>query len=155
MTPPSRSSVYIEALWQNGEALARPGWSMSVSPTRLYSGGNLVDELWAGLSGINISGGVGPNNSFAYANISHVVANPYCVGGQIAYQVNAAFWPTGYTEVNGTRLPVPNHEGYIRTSLNGANWNAWSTVHQMTNQGFHCLLGTCGFETISFGGYPS
>lgn len=138
-----RSSVFLYANWDSADGMS---YVKDVSPTTLYEGNTLIDSRTASVDGITVSN-LQMSGSFAGARIDHEVTNPFCAAGAITYTVDARMYRSGLIETVGWRYPVPRHEIYGRWNNTGAEF--WRTIGQLNNEGFSCLTGICGSETIS------
>lgn len=49
--------------------------------------------------------------------------------------------------MSGYRRPAPSHEAYVQTDNGG-----WQTVFRLKNNGFQCLTGICGTDSLSYSG---
>lgn len=78
--------------------------------------------------------------------LNHRASNPYCSSGQaIRYDVSVSLYKSGSYIISGYRRPVPNHEAYVQSDS-----GAWRTVFRLPNEGFHCLTGVCGTDSLSY-----
>ncbi|WP_062077381.1 DUF3238 domain-containing protein [Demequina globuliformis] len=78
--------------------------------------------------------------------LNHRASNPYCSGAQaIRYDVSVSLYKSGSYIISGYRRPVPNHEAYVQSDS-----GAWRTVFRLPNEGFHCLTGVCGTDSLSY-----
>ncbi|WP_284232464.1 hypothetical protein [Arenivirga flava] len=138
-----RSSVFLYANWDSPDGMS---YVKDVSPTKLYEGNSLIETRTASVNGISVTN-LQMSGSFAGARINHEVTNPFCAAGAISYSVDVRMYRNGLIETVGWRYPVPRHEIYGRWNNTGAEF--WRTIGQLSNQGFHCLTGACGSETVN------
>jgi hypothetical protein len=83
--------------------------------------------------------------AYAQVRFNHRAGNPFCSAGAITYNVIVRLYRSGLVEVVGHRYPVPNHEGWVRWD---GTYN-WNNIFKYNNEGFGCLIGACGYRTVS------
>lgn len=142
----SRTSFFLSVNWDN-PAPHGLAWVKEVSPTRLYQGNTLIETRTASDAGIVISEAYS-TGSYAQARVAHDVGNPFCVAGSIQYNVVFRYYRSGTFEVVGWRQPVPHHEIYGGWD-GGSGYMHWRAFGQFTNEGFGCLVGSCGTRSIN------
>ncbi|WP_146077500.1 hypothetical protein [Rathayibacter rathayi] len=93
--------------------------------------------------------------AYAQVRLNHSASNPHCkildenYGGSIRYNEMVRFYRSGIVEVVGYRRAAPAHEMYARFS-DSAGIEAWTTVSQWENQGFHCLIeAACALDNYA------
>ncbi|MGK2885019.1 MAG: hypothetical protein ACSLE8_09605 [Rhodococcus sp. (in: high G+C Gram-positive bacteria)] len=143
-TPNYRTMLFANVNWDNPapyDVIIQGG----IGPTKLYDNGALIETRTATFDDTEITDTY-KSGSYAQTRWDHSVGNPFCLAGAITYHVVVRFYRSGTIQIEGWRSPVPNHEAYGRwDSGSGEFWNA---MYLDTNEGFQCLTGICGDDTI-------
>ncbi|MGO4105780.1 hypothetical protein AB4Y63_17715 [Leifsonia sp. YAF41] len=139
-----RTSVYVNA----GFTSASLSTTKYVGTTHLYKNGVLYQQMTAPSTGITFSDKQ-ISSTYAQARITHSVGNPFCNAGAISYGVLVRSYSSGLVEVIGTRLPAPNHAGWVLFKY------TWESLFKYDNEGFICLTGVCGERSTNASKYSS
>lgn len=133
----SRTEVYVNSNFST----ATQSRNKYVGTTHLYKNGVLYEEKTAPSTGIVFSD-TQISSTYGQARITHSVANPFCAAGAISYGVLVRQYKSGLAEVIGTRLPAPNHAGWVM--FNRIGGVGWQSLFKHNSEGFICLTGICG-----------
>lgn len=142
-----RSMMFVNVNWDN-PAPYDLYLTKGIGSTQLYRYGTLQETRTASMDNMLFQD-LQKSGAYAQVRFNHSAGNPFCTAGAITYNVIVRLYRSGTIEVVGSRYPAPNHEGWGRYSNSGGS-EAWYNIFQLNNQGFNCLTGACGSETINY-----
>lgn len=153
-TPNYRTMMFANINWDNAApytVITAKGVGLSVT----QNNGVTAHSSYADTSGMKFEE-IQSGGAYAQVRFNHTASNPHCsilnanYGGAIRYNEIVRFYRSGTVEVVGYRQQAPAHEGYARFS-DASGAETWTTVFQLGNSGFHCLIAElCSTQTLNY-----